>query len=55
MTRPVCLSKSLGLALVGLIFFFLNPKATWKPVGVSLVGLLVAAAGSQLAGMVWPD
>ena len=45
----------LFVPLVGLIFFLLNLKATWKPVGVSLVGLLVAAAVSQLAGIVWPD
>ena len=45
----------LFLPAVGLIFFLLNVKATWKPFVASLVGLVVAAAGSQLAGIVWPD
>ncbi len=45
----------LFLPVVGLIFFLLNVKAAWKPFVAALVGLLMAAAGSQLAGIVWPD
>lgn len=45
----------LFLPVIGLIFFLLNVKATWKPFVAALVGLLLAAGGSQLAGIVWPD
>ena len=45
----------LFLPLVWLVLFLQDPKETWKPVVVSLVGLMLAAGGSQLAGIAWPD
>ena len=36
---------------VSLIFFVLNLKETWKPVGISLVGLVMAGLGCRIAGM----
>lgn len=45
----------LFVPLVSLIFFFLNLKATIKPVGLQLFGLLLAGLGSYMAGVIWPN
>jgi hypothetical protein len=44
-----CLFVPLGSAL----FFVLNFKETLKPVGVQLLGLLLAGLGICMAGGVW--
>jgi hypothetical protein len=41
----------LFIPIVDLIFFFLNLKATAKPIAIFVVGLLAAWAGAQLAGI----
>ncbi|HOY59018.1 MAG TPA: hypothetical protein PK640_12920, partial [Verrucomicrobiota bacterium] len=48
---PASFWSCLLLPPVSLIFFVLNLKATWKPVGISLVGLVMAGLGCQIAGM----
>ncbi|HNQ90699.1 MAG TPA: hypothetical protein PKM73_18955 [Verrucomicrobiota bacterium] len=48
---PACFWSCMLLPPVSLIFFILNLKATWKPVGISLVGLVMAGLGCQIAGM----
>jgi FtsH-binding integral membrane protein len=45
----------LFVPLVDWIFLFLNFKATAKPFGLSLLGLLVAGIGGWMAGVAWPD
>jgi len=40
--------------LVSWVFLFLNLKATIKPFGLSLLGLLLAGLGGWMAGVVWP-
>jgi hypothetical protein len=44
----------LFVPLVDWIFLFLNFKATAKPFGLSLLGLLVAGVGGWMAGVAWP-
>jgi len=39
---------------VALVFLFLNLKATIKPFGLSLLGLLVAGLGCWMSGVGWP-
>jgi len=41
---------SLFLPLVGLIFFLLNVKETWRPVMLSTIGFLIAAMGCWAGG-----
>jgi hypothetical protein len=43
------------IPLVSLIFFLLNLKATIKPVGLQVLGLLLAGFGSYMAGVIWPS
>ena len=45
----------LFVPLVDWIFLFLNFKATAKPFGLSLLGLVVAGIGGWMAGVAWPD
>jgi len=44
----------LFVPLVDWVFLFLNLKATVKPFGLSLLGLIVAALGCWMSGIVWP-
>jgi FtsH-binding integral membrane protein len=44
----------LFVPLVSWVFLFLNLKATIKPFGLSLLGLLLAGLGGWMAGVVWP-
>jgi hypothetical protein len=37
------------------ILLFLNFKATAKPFGLSLLGLLVAGVGGWMARVAWPE
>ncbi len=45
----------LFVPLVDWVFLFLNLKATVKPFGLSLLGLMVAALGWWMSGIVWPS
>jgi len=45
----------LFIPLVDIVFLLLNLKATAKPFGISVLGLLVAALGAWMAGVVWPN
>ena len=45
----------LFLPPVLLLFLLLNLRATWRPFVLSLVGLVVAGLGSQVAGIEFPD
>jgi hypothetical protein len=40
----------LFIPFVGLIFFLLNVRETWRPVLLSTAGLIVAGAGYWIAG-----
>ena len=42
----------LFLPVVAWVFLFLNPKATIKPFGLEVAGLLIAAVGSWMAQVV---
>ena len=44
----------LFVPFVDWVFLFLNFKATVKPLGLSLLGLLMAGLGAWMAGVVWP-
>jgi hypothetical protein len=44
----------LFVPLVSWVFLLLNFKATIKPFGLSLLGLLLAGLGCWMAGVVWP-
>jgi len=44
----------LFVPLVDWIFLFLNLKATVKPFGLSMLGLVVAALGCWMSGITWP-
>ena len=39
--------------LVSLVFFCLNFKATIRPIGLQIVGLLLAAIRCHVAGVIW--
>ncbi len=41
------------LPLVDIIFLCLNLKATARPFGIAVLGLLVAGLGANMAGLVW--
>jgi hypothetical protein len=43
----------LFLPLVDIIFLCLNFKATARPFGIAVLGLLVAGLGANMAGIVW--
>lgn len=45
----------LFIPFVHIAFLLLNWKATAKPFGISLLGLLLAGAGAGLAGILWPS
>ena len=45
----------LFVPVVGWVFLFLNFKATIKPFGLSLLGLLLAGLGCWMSGVVWPS
>ena len=44
----------LFVPLVAWVFLCLNLKATIKPFGVSLLGLVVAGLGCWMSGVIWP-
>jgi len=45
----------LFVPLVAWVFLLLNLKATIKPFGLSLLGLVVAGLGCWMSGVVWPS
>lgn len=45
----------LFIPLVDIVFLLLNLKATAKPFGISVLGLLVAGLGAWMAGVVLPN
>ena len=45
----------LFIPVVDIVFLFLNWKATAKPFGVGLLGLIVMGVGAGMAGVVWPS
>lgn len=44
----------LFVPLVAWVFLCLNLKATIKPFGVSLLGLVLAGLGCWMSGVIWP-
>jgi FtsH-binding integral membrane protein len=44
----------LFIPLATWVFLFLHLKATIKPFGVSLFGLVVAGLGCWMSGVIWP-
>jgi hypothetical protein len=49
-----CLFGCLFIPLVDIGFLLLNVKATAKPFGIAVLGLLIAVLGDWMAGVVWP-
>jgi hypothetical protein len=43
------------IPIVYFIFFFLNLRATFKPIGFQVLGVILAAVGCHLAGLGWAD
>jgi hypothetical protein len=41
----------LFVPFVDLVFLFLNFKATWKPLGLAVGALMLAAVGARMAGV----
>lgn len=37
-----------------LLFIVLNPRTTAKPLGLSLLGIVMAGLGNSMAGLEWP-
>ena len=44
----------LFVPLVDIAFLLFNFKATARPFGIAVLGLLVAGFGAWMAGVVWP-